>query len=150
MFGYELIKSPGYKKPKNQRGRGDSSGRGNYSGRGMKGQGSRSGSSMKAYFEGGQTPLVQRLPKLRGFKRNFKLMTTYQALNVASLEKDERIVAGSVVTKDALVIMGYAHKNDEIKILGNGELTKKLSFEGISAFSASAKEKIEAAGGSIA
>jgi large subunit ribosomal protein L15 len=150
MFGYELIKSPGYKKPKNQRGRGDSSGRGNYSGRGMKGQGSRSGSSMKAYFEGGQTPLTQRLPKLRGFKRNFKLVTTYQAVNVASFEKDERFVSGSVITKDNLVILGYAHKNDTIKVLGNGDLTKKFTFEGIAAFSASAQAKIEAAGGSIA
>jgi len=150
MFGYQLSKTPGYKKPRIQRGRGDSSGRGNYSGRGLKGQGSRSGSSMRPYFEGGQTPLTQRLPKLRGFKRHFKLVQSYQGVNVSSLEKDTRIETGSVVTFDNLVIMGYAHKNDSVKILGNGELTKKLTFQGIAAFSASAKEKIEAAGGSIA
>jgi large subunit ribosomal protein L15 len=150
MFGYQLKKTPGYKKPKMQVGRGDSSGRGNTSGRGNKGEGQRSGTTVRPNFEGWQTPLVQRLPKLRGFKRHFKLVNKYQGINVGTLEKDTRIAAGSTVTKDELVVMGYAHKNDTIKILGNGELSKKLSFSGISAFTASAKAKIEAAGGSIA
>jgi large subunit ribosomal protein L15 len=150
MFGYELIKTPGYKKPQIQRGRGNSSGRGNYSGRGLKGQGSRAGSSTSPYFEGGQTPLVQRLPKLRGFKRHFKLMDTWHPINLATLEKDERIHAGAIISHVSLMELGLAGKKDQVKILGTGELTKKLSFEGITHFSASAKKKIEAVGGSIA
>ena len=78
------------------------------------------------------------------------MVNKYQGINVGTLENDTRIAAGSTVTKDELVVMGYAHKNDTIKILGNGELSKKLSFSGISVFTASAKAKIEAAGGSIA
>ncbi len=150
MFGYQLTRSPWYKKARIQRGRGDSSGRGNYSGRGLKGQGSRTGTSMRSSFEGGQTPLVQRLPKLRGFKRHFKLLTVYQPVNTSALEADVRIETGSVVTFDNLVLRGYAHKNDKVKILGNGDLTKKLTFSGIHKFSATAEAKITEAGGSIA
>lgn len=150
MFGYQLIKTPWYKKPRIQRGRGDSSGRGNTSGRGNKGQGQRAGNSVNPIFEGWQTPLVQRLPKLRGFKRYFKLQDKFQAVNLSSLQRDERVADGSIVTSEQLVIRGYAHKNDTVKILGHGDFSKKLSFSGISAFSTSAKEKIAAAGGSIA
>ncbi len=150
MFGYQLTRSSGYKKPRIQRGRWDSSGRGNYSGRGLKGQGSRTGTSMRASFEGGQTPLIQRLPKLRGFKRHFKLQTVFQPVNLAALERDVRVESGATITFENLVVRGYAHKNDKVKVLGNGDLSKKLSFDGIHAFSATAKEKIEAAGGSIA
>jgi large subunit ribosomal protein L15 len=150
MFGYELVKTPGYKKSQIQRGRGNGSGRGNYSGRGLKGQGSRAGASTKPNFEGGQTPLTQRLPKLRGFKRHFKLMETFHPINLATLEKDDRIVAGSTISHPVLMELGYAGKKDDIKILGTGELTKKLSFEGIAHFSAPAKTKIEAVGGIIA
>lgn len=150
MFAYQLTRTPWYKKPRIQRGRGDSSGRGNYSGRGLKGQGSRSGSSMRASFEWGQTPLVQRLPKLRGFKRHFKLVKTYQPVNIAALEKDDRIKDGATITPEILVEMGYVRKNCEIKLLGSGDLKKKLSFSGIHGFSKTAKEKIESAGGTIA
>lgn len=150
MFGYQLTRSSGYKKPRIQRGRGDSSGRGNYSGRWLKGQWSRSGASMRSSFEWGQTPLVQRLPKLRWFKRHFKLQTTYQAVNLAALERDPRVEAGATISFENLVIRWYAHKNDMVKILGNGDLTKKLSFTGIHAFSATAKEKILAVGGETA
>ncbi len=150
MFGYQLTRSSGYKKPRIQRGRWDSSGRGNYSGRGLKGQGSRAGASMRSSFEGGQTPLIQRLPKLRGFKRHFKLQTVFQPVNLAALERDVRVESGATITFENLVVRGYAHKNDKVKVLGNGDLSKKLSFDGIHAFSATAKEKIEAAGGSIA
>lgn len=150
MFGYQLKKTPWYKKPRIQRGRWDSSGRGNYSGRGLKGQWQRAGNSVHPAFEGGQTPLIQRLPKLRGFKRHFKLQTVYQPINVATLDHDERIESGTTITHEVLVSLGYVHKNDTVKILGNGEISKKLSFDGITMFSASAKEKIVAAGGSIA
>ena len=150
MFGYQLVKTPWYKKPRIQRGRGDSSGRGNTSGRGNKGEGSRAGASVHPNFEGWQTPLVQRLPKLRGFKRHFKLVNKFQAVNVGSLDKDVRVESGSTITLEQLVIRGYASKNDSVKILGNGELSKKLTFSGITAFTASAKEKIATAGGSIA
>lgn len=105
---------------------------------------------MRASFEGGQTPLIQRLPKLRGFKRHFKLQTVFQPVNLAALERDVRVESGATITFENLVVRGYAHKNDKVKVLGNGDLSKKLSFDGIHAFSATAKEKIEAAGGSIA
>jgi large subunit ribosomal protein L15 len=94
--------------------------------------------------------LTQRLPKLRGLKRFFKLQDKYQALNLASIQRDERFTDGSTVTHENLVIRGYTDKNDKVKILGNGEFTKKLSFTNEFVFSATAKEKITAAGGSIA
>ncbi len=150
MFGYQLTRSPWYKKPRIQRGRWDSSGRGNYSGRGLKGQGSRTGTSMRSSFEGGQTPLIQRLPKLRGFKRHFKLLTKYQPVNLSALEADVRVENGMTITLENLVVRGYAHKNDMVKILGNWDISKKLSFSGIHKFSTTAQEKITAAGGSIA
>lgn len=150
MFGYQLKKTPWYKKPRIQRGRGDSSGRGNTSGRGNKGEGARAGASVHPNFEGWQTPLVQRLPKLRGFKRHFKLVTKYQGVNVSTLDRDTRVENGATITTEQLVIRGYARKKDAVKILGNGELSKKLTFSGIAAFTASAKEKIASAGGTIA
>lgn len=150
MFGYQLTRSPWYKKSRIQRGRWDSSGRGNYSGRGLKGQGSRTGTSMRSSFEGGQTPLIQRLPKLRGFKRHFKLLTKYQPVNLSALEADVRVENGMTITLENLVVRGYAHKNDMVKILGNWDISKKLSFSGIHKFSTTAQEKITAAGGSIA
>lgn len=150
MFGYQLTRSPWYKKPRIQRGRWDSSGRGNYSGRGLKGQGSRTGTSMRSSFEGGQTPLIQRLPKLRGFKRHFKLLTKYQPVNLSALEADVRVENGMTITLENLIVRGYAHKNDMVKILGNWDISKKLSFSGIHKFSTTAQEKITAAGGSIA
>ncbi len=150
MFGYQLTKTPWYKRPRIQVGRGNSSGKGNYSGRWCKGQGQRAGNSVSPTFEGWQTPLVQRLPKLRGFKRNFKLVTKYQGINVSTLDKDVRVENGATITPEQLVLRGFAHKNDTIKIMGNGELSKKLTFSWISAFTASAKEKITSAGGTIA
>ena len=150
MFGYELIKTPWYKRPRIQVGRGNSSGKGNYSGKGHKGQNARSGKGTRANFEGWQTPLTQRLPKLRGFKRYFKLVTTYQALNLSSIQRDERFTDGSTITHENLTIRGYANKNDKVKILGNGDFSKKVSFSSEFVFSATAKEKIAAAGGSIA
>lgn len=147
MFGYTLKRSKGLKEPRIQRGRGDSSGRGNTSGRGNKGEGQRAGAGMPAWFEGGQTPLVQRLPKMRGFKRFFKHIDKYTPINLSSLENHADIKGE--VTKDALIAAGLLNKGEKAKILGNGELTKKLSFTGMDAVSKSAQEKIEKAGGSI-
>ena len=124
-----------------RRGRGHGSGNGKTAGKGHKGQKARSGAP-RIGFEGGQMPLYRRIPK-RGFKnRNTKEIV---AINVSSLEKFDN---GSTVTVESLVESGIiSNPRDGVKILGNGELTKKLTVQ-VNAFSASAKEKIEALGGS--
>lgn len=126
-----------------RRGRGHGSGNGKTAGRGQKGQKSRSGGSPRLGFEGGQMPLYRRLPK-RGFvNRNAKDIV---GVNVSSLERFDN---DAVVTVDTLVETGIVRNpRDGVKILGDGELTKKLTVKA-NAFSASAKEKIEAAGGSV-
>lgn len=123
-----------------RRGRGHGSGNGKTAGKGHKGQKARSGAPRPG-FEGGQMPLYRRLPK-RGFKcRNSKEIV---AINVADLERFED---GAEVTIETLMESGLiSNPRDGVKILGNGEITKKLNVK-VSAFSASAKEKIEAAGG---
>ena len=134
-------------------GRGQGSGKGRYSGRGIKGQKARSGSKkMRVGFEGGQMPLRMRLPKLRGNTSADAMpigphRTFSQGVNVSQLE--ERFDAGAEVTPEALKAAGLIKKlNVDVKILGNGELTKKLAVTA-HRFSASAREKIEAAGGSV-
>ena len=123
-----------------RKGRGHGSGNGKTAGKGHKGQKARSGAPRPG-FEGGQLPLYMRLPK-RGFTNiNSKEIV---AINVDKLEKFDD---GAVVTVDALLEQGIiSHPKDGVKILGNGELTKKLTVQ-VNAFSASAKEKIEALGG---
>ena len=122
-------------------GRGTGSGLGKTSGKGHKGAKARSGGGKRPGFEGGQMPLTMRLPK-RGFTNNFR--TEYVAINVDRLEIFED---GMVVTPVELIQYGIIKNvEDGIKILGNGELTKKLTVQA-NKFSASAKEKIEAAGG---
>ena len=123
-----------------RRGRGHGSGNGKTAGKGHKGQKARSGAPRPG-FEGGQMPLYRRIPK-RGFtNRNTKNIVT---LNVSDLERFE---AGAEVTVDALREVGLVKNSfDGVKILGNGELTQKLEVK-VNAFSASAKEKIEALGG---
>ncbi len=123
-----------------RRGRGHGSGNGKTAGKGHKGQKARSGAP-RVGFEGGQMPLYRRIPK-RGFKnRNTKEIV---AINVSALEKFDN---GSTVTVESLVESGIvSNPRDGVKILGNGELTKKLTVQ-VNAFSASAKEKIEALGG---
>ena len=123
-----------------RRGRGHGSGNGKTAGKGHKGQKARSGAP-RVGFEGGQMPLYRRIPK-RGFKnRNTKDIV---AINISSLEKFEN---DSTVTVESLVESGIiSNTRDGVKILGNGELTKKLTVQ-VNAFSASAKEKIEALGG---
>ena len=126
-----------------RRGRGHASGNGKTAGRGHKGQGARSGSGGKNGFEGGQMPLYRRLPK-RGFKcRNSKEII---AVNVDILNRFED---GAEVTPAALLASGAISKlGDGVKLLGNGELTKKLNVK-VNAVSESAKAKIEAAGGTV-
>ena len=144
---HELKKSKGFKDKARRLGRGNAS-KGNYSGKGHKGQKARAGAKIRPSFEGGQTSIVQRMPKMKGFKRYYKLVERYEVINVSSLEKDVRI--SSEVTKEVLVTAGYM-KNASlpVKILGNGELTKSLHFSGIEKFTKSAVEKIEKAGGKI-
>lgn len=122
-------------------GRGIGSGTGKTSGKGHKGQNARSGGGVRPGFEGGQMPLYRRLPK-RGFKNIFA--KKYVTVNVEVLEKFEN---GTEVTADALKEAGIISKKlDGVKILGRGELTKKLDVK-VAGFTASAKEKIEKAGG---
>ncbi|MDO4370092.1 MAG: 50S ribosomal protein L15 [Clostridia bacterium] len=122
-------------------GRGIGSGLGKTSGKGHKGAKARSGGGKRPGFEGGQMPLTMRIPK-RGFTNNFR--TEYVAINVSRLDVFED---GSVVTPVELIEMGIIKKiEDGVKIMGNGEITKKLTVCA-NKFTASAKEKIEAAGG---
>jgi large subunit ribosomal protein L15 len=126
-----------------RKGRGAGSGNGKTSGRGHKGQKARSGGGVRPGFEGGQMPLYRRLPK-RGFN-NKRFAPDYIIVNLEDLEKFE----GTEVTAKALAEQGIItlpKVNDGIKVLGNGELTKKLDVKAVK-FSASAKEKIEKAGG---
>ena len=124
-----------------RKGRGAGSGNGKTAGRGHKGQWARSGGGVRPGFEGGQIPLARRLPK-RGFNNIFG--TTYAPVNVSALERFEN---GTEVTTELLLETGVISKAlDGVKILGNGELTKSLTVKA-AAFSASAKEKIEKAGG---
>ena len=142
MMLHELKPAAGSTKAAKRKGRGAGSGNGKTAGYGHKGQKARSGAK-KAGFEGGQLPLQRRLPKV-GFN-NSVFATNYAIINVCDLE--ERFEANSVVDEAAVVACGLVKKvNDGIKVLGRGEITKPLTVE-LKAFSASAKEKIEAAGG---
>jgi len=140
------------RKDRKRIGRGLGSGKGRYSGRGLKGQKSRSGShKMRPGFEGGQNPIYMRLGKLRGGSKDAlpvgPFRTSTAPVNVATLE--ERFDAGAEVTPETLVERGILkNTKTDVKILGNGELKKKLSVTA-HAVSASAREKIEAAGGTI-
>jgi len=138
---HSLKNTPGARKVRKRVGRGMGSGSGKTSGRGHKGQMARKGARNKTGFEGGQMPLIRRLPK-RGFKNPSR--TEYVAVNVAALGMFE---AGTEVTPELLKSCGLAKgPMDGIKILGKGELSVKLSVKA-NAFSASARSKIEAAGG---
>ena len=140
MMLHELKPAAGSNKAAKRKGRGAASGNGKTAGYGHKGQKARSGVK-KAGFEGGQMPLQRRLPK-RGFNNIFA--TVYTTVKISDLEKFE---AGSVVDVNALLEKGVIKKvNDGVKVLGNGELTKALTVN-LDAYPASAKEKIEKAGG---
>ena len=137
----ELSPAQGSAKAAWRKGRGPGSGNGKTAGKGHKGQNARSGGGVRPGFEGGQLPLYRKLPK-RGFNNRFAV--NYAIVNVAVLNKFED---GAVVDMDALVAAKIVRKPlDGLKVLGNGELTKKLTVKA-TVFSATAKEKIEAAGG---
>jgi large subunit ribosomal protein L15 len=139
---HDLKPRPGAKHRRKRLGAGESSGRGKTSGRGGKGQSARSGSSIRSTFEGGQMPLIRRIPK-RGFN-NVNFGTRYLPVNLADLNGFED---GARVDEATLRKLGFAQgKADGIKILGTGELKRKLSVVA-HAFSAAAKAKIEALGG---
>ncbi len=139
---HNLKPRPGAKHRRKRLGQGESSGHGKTSGRGGKGQTARSGSSIRIGFEGGQMPLIRRIPK-RGFN-NTRFTTQYVAVNVGDLNKFDD---GAKVDETALRAVGLANgRASGVKILGDGELSKKLTVSA-SAFSASAKSKIEAKGG---
>lgn len=132
-----------YKKPTRRLGRGHAAGQGKTSGRGHKGQKARTGKKIRPGFEGGQTPLFQRLPKYRGFKNPNKV--EFQVINVGDLEKlKDSNVTKEVLLKNKLV----SKKNLPVKLLGKGELSKALKVE-LDKASESAIEKISKAGGSF-
>jgi large subunit ribosomal protein L15 len=139
---HNLKPRPGAKHRTKRLGQGESSGHGKTAGRGGKGQTARSGSSIRIGFEGGQMPLIRRMPK-RGFN-NARFTTKYYSVNVSDLNKFDD---GAHVDETALKSVGLANgRADGVKILGDGELSKKLTVSA-SAFSASARAKIEAKGG---
>lgn len=137
----DLTRVPGSKKEPRRIGRGIGSGQGKTAGKGHKGQKARSGGSIRPGFEGGQMPLQRRIPK-RGFTNIFA--KNIKAVNVGALQKFED---GATVDTQALIDAGVVKVCcDGVKILGNGNLTKKLTVK-VSAFSGAAKQKIESAGG---
>ncbi len=139
---HQLKPSKNSKKNRKRVGRGNGSGTGTFSGRGSKGQKQRG--SVPFLFEGGQLPLIKRLPHMRGFTNIFRVEST--PVNLSFLEEFK---SGSNVTVDKLIEAGLVRKkNARIKILGDGDLTKKLNVSA-HAFSKAAKERIEAAGGTV-
>jgi large subunit ribosomal protein L15 len=147
---HNLKPAPGSRKTRKRVGRGEGSGTGKTSGRGQKGAGSRSGSKRRARFEGGQNPIHMRMRKLRGPNSKtampFEMFRTHtQPVNIGEL--DRRFESGDVVTLEAMNAKGLAtRKGVPVKVLAKGELSKKLTVHG-HAFSATARERIEAAGG---
>ena len=140
---HELAPAPGSTKEHFRVGRGHGSGNGKTAGKGHKGQNARSGGGVRPGFEGGQMPLYRRLPK-RGFN-NYNFATTYAIVNLSDLER--KFEDGAVIDAEAMVAAGLVkNQHDGVKVLGDGELTKKFTVKA-AAFSKSATEKIEAAGG---
>jgi large subunit ribosomal protein L15 len=144
MSDFDLHAPAGANKRKRIVGRGQGSGRGTTAGKGNKGQKSRSGGKTYVGFEGGQMPLYRRLAH-RGFS-NYPFKKEYQAINLSEIEKS--FEASETVDTAALIKKGLIKKTVPVKILGNGDFSKKLSFN-VAAVSASAKEKIEKAGGEV-
>jgi large subunit ribosomal protein L15 len=138
---HDLKPRPGAKHRRKRLGQGESSGHGKTSGRGGKGQTARSGSSIRIGFEGGQMPLIRRIPK-RGFN-NANFAIRYVPVNLEALNKFED---GATVEESDIRGLGLAKGGKRIKVLGNGELTKKLTIK-VHAFSATARAKIEKLGG---
>ena len=142
---HDLTPAPGSTHKRKRVGRGNSSGHGTTAGRGQNGQGSRSGGTKGAGFEGGQTPLAMRLPKLPGFRNPRRI--EYSPINISALDarfEDGAVVDGAALKAAALIKSEF----EPVKVLGNGEISKKLTVK-VDKASASAKAKIEAAGGSV-
>ena len=147
---HNLKPAPGSRRPRKRVGRGEGSGTGKTAGRGQKGYGSRSGSKRRARFEGGQNPIHMRMRKLRGPNKKMSMpfepfRTHTQPVNLADLEK--KFDDGASVDLEALRAAGLGTRRDvPVKVLGRGELTKKLTVHA-HGFSKTARERIEAAGG---
>ena len=140
MKVHDLHPAPGSTQPRRRVGRGIAGKGGKTAGRGTKGQGARG--QIKPGFEGGQLPLTQRIPKLKGFKNPFRV--EYVVVNLDTLAT----FAGTEVTPETLRAKGLVHKHGLVKVLGRGELTRALQVKA-HAFSASATQAIEAAGGTV-
>src|SRR5579862_3001060 len=140
MKVHDLAPAPGSTRPKRRVGRGTGGKGGKTAGRGTKGQGARN--NIKPGFEGGQLPLAQRIPKLKGFKNPFRV--EYVVVNLDTLEAFD----GDVVSPDTLRAAGLVHKHGLVKVLGRGELTRPLLVSA-HGFSQSAVAAIEAAGGTV-
>ena len=138
MKVHDLRPAPGSSRNRQRVGRGTAGKRGKTAGRGTKGQGARD--NVKPGFEGGQLPLKQRIPKLKGFKNPFRV--EYNVINLDTLESFE----GDVVSPETLREVGLIHKHGLVKVLGRGELTRRLAVSA-HAYSAPARAAIEAAGG---
>jgi len=144
MQAHQLKPPPGAKHARKRVGRGNAAGQGTYSGRGLKGQKSRAGNKPRRFFEGGQTRVFNKLPFRRGFRNPFRV--EYQAVNLDDLERFDN---GAEVTPDLLKEKGVLRSlRKPVKILASGNLTKKLTVTA-QRFSATAKERIEAAGGTV-
>jgi large subunit ribosomal protein L15 len=148
---HSLKPAPGSRRSRKRIGRGGGSGHGKTSGRGHKGAGARSGNKRKVGYEGGQNPLHMRMGKLRGPHKKMSMpfeqfRTRTQPVNLADLEA--RFKSGAEVTPETLREAGLAKRRDPVKVLARGDLKKKLAVKA-HGFSAAAKEKIEAAGGSV-
>lgn len=141
---HDLRPAEGATKKRKRVGRGTGSGRGKTSTRGTKGQNSRTGGGVRPVFEGGQLPLVKRLPKLRGFNNRFKVY--YTAVNVDVLE--EIFESGAEISPESLSGVGLADVNDPIVVLARGDISKPMHLK-VHRISGAAREKIEAAGGSV-
>ena len=145
MMEHDIAPPKGARRRRKRVGRGDSAGGGSYAGRGMKGQKSRSGWRLRPGFEGGQLPLIKGLPMKRGFNNRYK--TYYALVNLDTLQ--ERFEANSRVTPEMLRGLGIIRRvNRPVKVVGEGELGHALTVVAHK-FTASARAKIEAAGGSI-
>lgn len=143
---HTMVRSTGLKDKMKQIWRWNGNGKWNYSTKGLKWQKARSGGKVPHWFEWWQTPLAQRLPKLKWFKRYFKLLKNVTVLNLS----DVSALSVKTLNKEVLIEKGIIDDaTNVVKILWNGELTSAVKFENIDLFSKSAKEKIEKAGGEI-
>ena len=145
MMEHEVSPPKGARRNRKRVGRGDAAGGGSYAGRGLKGQKSRSGKGVRPGFEGGQLPLIKGLPMKRGFNNRYK--THYALVNLTTLQ--ERFDGGATVTPELLHGLGIVRRTSlPVKIVGDGELDRALTVTAHK-FTASARAKIEAAGGSV-